>query len=45
MPDALNTDGIELKFTMYIGTESEARKRFQRNYSFNRRRQFFDGRQ
>ena len=30
---------------MYMGTESEARKRFQRNNSFNRRRQLFDGRQ
>ena len=30
---------------MYMGTESEARKRFQRNNSFNRRRQSFDGRQ
>ena len=30
---------------MYIGTESEARKRFQRNNSFNRRRPSFDGRQ
>ena len=30
---------------MYIGTESEARKIFQRNNSFNRRRPSFDGRQ
>ena len=30
---------------MYMGTESEARKIFQRNNSFNRRRQLFDGRQ
>ena len=30
---------------MYMGIESEARKRFQRNNSFNRRRQLFDGRQ
>ena len=30
---------------MYMGTESEARKRFQRKNSFNRRRQSFDGRQ
>ena len=30
---------------MYMGTESEARKRFQRNNSFNKRRQSFDGRQ
>ena len=29
---------------MYIGTESEARKRFQRT-TFNRRKQLFDGRQ
>ena len=29
---------------MYMGTESEARKRFQRNNSFNKRRQSFDGR-
>ena len=30
---------------IYMGTESEARKRFQRNNSFNRRGQSFDGRQ
>ena len=30
---------------MYMGTESEARKRFQRNNSFNRRQQSFDHRQ
>ena len=32
---------------MYMGTESEARKRFQgkRNGSFNRRRPSFDGKQ
>ena len=30
---------------MYMGTESEARKRFQRNNSFNRRSPSFDGRQ
>ena len=30
---------------MYMGKDSEARKRLQRNNSFNRRRQSFDGRQ
>ena len=30
---------------MYMGTESEARKRFQRNNSFGQRRQSQDGRQ
>ena len=30
---------------MYMGTESQARKRFQRNNSFNRKRQSFYGRQ
>ena len=30
---------------MYMGKDSEARKRLQRNNSFNRRRQSFDGKQ
>ena len=30
---------------MYMGKDSEARKRLQRNNSYNRRRQSFDGRQ
>ena len=30
---------------MYMGKDSEARKRLHRNNSFNRRRQSFDGRQ
>ena len=30
---------------MYMGTEYETRKRFQRNNSFNQRRQSFNGRQ
>ena len=30
---------------MYMGKDSEARKRLQRNNSFSRRRQSFDGRQ
>ena len=31
--------------TMYMGTKSEARKRFQRNNSFSQQRQSWDGRQ
>ena len=38
------TEKAEIE-AMYMGTESEARKRFQRNNSFSRRRQSFDGRQ
>ena len=38
------TEKAEIE-AMYMGTESEARKRFQRNNSFNIRRQSFYGRQ
>ena len=39
------TSELEEIETMYMGTESEAKKRFQRKNSFNQRRQSFDGRQ
>ena len=38
------TEKAEIE-AMYMGTESEARKRFLRNNYFNRMRQSFDGRQ
>ena len=52
VPSAMYTEMLPTTYyteaeleAMYMGTESEARKRFQRNNSFSKKRQFSDGRQ
>ena len=46
LPSTYDTEAEKAKIeALYMGTESEARKRFQRKNSFGRRRQSFDGRQ